>query len=815
MLLRDHKSTAIIYGDKQYSYADVLRYCGVFASILKKHSAKRTAIFAENRPEWVFTIYSALHVKVVPVLFDYNAEVEEITDILNDTQPEVIFYSADYAEKLTGICKSLQYTPQIISLDEAVTCSENTVIEYIEPAEENMGLIVYTSGTTGSPKGVMLTVSNVVNNFKPFLVFANENECELALLPWYHCFPLQLAMFAPLYLGATIVIARSLNPTELMNLLQKYKITVLTGVPRLFEKLREAIMKKINESFATRAIFKAAELLNSMAVSRLLFNTVHQKFGGNIHYFICGGAAISPEIEKDFKTLGFKFVTGYGLTETSPIITFNFPTKIRIGSAGVTIPGCEARIVDGEVVARGKNIMAGYFNNKEATDAIIVDGWLHTGDLGYFDKDGFLFITGRKKEIIVLSNGKNINPAEIENKLEAQFPVIQEVAVTDVDDSLHALIYLNKENLDGITEDIHEYIKWKVVDVYNKTAVQYKRIMGFTIISTELPKTPIGKTKRFKLHELIDGKKPIVAEPQQPMTPEYESVANHIRDSKNIEVTPGQNLVMDIGLDSLDKVVLLAYIEKNFGIRITEQELSQFKTLGELSDYIKAEKEKFEHEKAGWKDLVTDADKVRTPFTWVGTIVSYAVFKILGWIWTPIKAVGTENIPQDNFIIASNHRTYIDPLYIASALTFSQARKTHYYAKAKYFPGVVKLVAEVHNVILVDIDNDLKTSMMKIAAALKKKKNLIIFPEGTRSITGELADFKKFYAILSCELNTPIVPVVLSGSADALPRGAFWLRFGKQVTVQFLPPVYPGHHTYDSLNKEVYKKISDNLFAVE
>jgi long-chain acyl-CoA synthetase len=811
MLLQDHKSTAIICGDKQYSYTEVLRYCGVFASILKKYSARRAALIAENRPEWVFTVYSALHTETVPVLFDYTAESEEIITILNNTRPEVIFYSADYAEKTLNICSSLHYAPQTILLDDAVNYPQDTFIEYIDPPEENMGLIVYTSGTTGSPKGVMLTVSNIVNNFKPFLVFANENECELALLPWYHCFPLQLCMFAPMYLGATIVIAQSLNPTELMNLLQKYKITVLTGVPRLFEKLREAIKKKINESFATRAVFKIAGITNSLTVSRLLFNTVHKKFGGNIHYFICGGAAISPEIEKDFRTLGFKFVTGYGLTETSPIITFNFPTKIRIGSAGVTIPGCEAKIIDGEIVARGKNIMAGYFNNQEATDEIIVDGWLHTGDLGYFDKDGFLFITGRKKEIIVLSNGKNINPAEIENKLEAKFPIIQEVAVTEIEDSLHALIYLNKENLEGISKDINEYVKWDVINVYNKSAVQYKRIMGFTIISTELPKTPIGKTKRFKLHELIDDKKPVVPEPRQPMTPEYESVANHIRDTKNIEVAPGQNLVMDIGLDSLDKVVLLSYIEKNFGIRITEHELSQFKTLGELSDYIKTEKEKFEHEKAGWKDLVTDADKVRIPFTWLGTIFSYVVFKVLGWIWTPVKAIGKDNIPDGNFIIAANHNTYIDPLYISSTLKYEQARKTFYYSKAKYFPGVVKFVAEVHNVILVDIDNELKTSMLKIAAALKRKKNLIIFPEGTRSITGELADFKKFYTILSCELNIPIVPVVLSGSIDALPRGAFWLRFGKKITVRFLPPVYPGKHTYDSLNGEVFSMIRENI----
>jgi long-chain acyl-CoA synthetase len=810
MLLKDHKATAIIYGDRQYSYKEVLKYCGVFASILKKHSAYRVAIMSENRPEWVFTIYSALHVESGPVLFDYTAEAEEIIAILDDTRPEVIFYSADYAEKLSIVCQSLQYTPQTILFDDAVNYPEDTFIEYIDPPEENMGLIVYTSGTTGAPKGVMLTVSNIVSNITPLLVFANESECELALLPWYHCFPLQLAMFTPMYLGVTIVIAQSLNPTELMDLLQKYKITVLTGVPRLFEKLREAIMKKINESIATRAIFACAGFINSLTVSRLLFNTVHKKFGGNIHYFICGGAAISTEIEKDFRTLGFKFVTGYGLTETSPIITFNFPTRIRIGSAGVVIPGCEAKIVDDEIIVRGKNVMAGYFNNQIATDAIIVDGWLHTGDLGYFDNDGFLFITGRKKEIIVLSNGKNINPAEIENKLEAKFPVIQEVAVTEIDDSLHALIYLNKDYLDGIAEDIHEYIKWKVIDVYNKSAVQYKRIMGFTIISSELPKTPIGKTKRFKLHELVEEKKPAPALQQQPTTPEYESVANHIRDTKNIEVTPGQNLVMDIGLDSLDKVVLLAYIEKNFGIRITEQELSQFKTLGELSDYIKAEKEKFEHEKAGWKDLVTESGKVRIPFTWLGTIFTYALFKVLGWLWTPVRAIGKENIPSGNFIIASNHRTYIDPLYISSTLAYQQARKVFYYSKAKYFPGAVKFFAEVHNVILVDIENDLKTSMLKIAAALKRNKNLIIFPEGTRSITGELADFKKFYTILSCELNIPIVPVVLSGSADALPRGAFWLRIGKKVTVQYFPPVFPEHHTYDSLNKEVYSIIKEH-----
>jgi len=811
MFLSDHKTTALIFGDRQYSYADVLSSCGVFASLIKKHSAKRVAIISENRPEWVYTIYSSWYVEAVPVLFDHSAEASEIVEMLNTTKPEIIFYSADFTSKTEAIAGQLQYKPQLILFEDAIAWQESITITHVNPAPENTALIVFTSGTTGTPKGVTLTISNILTNINPILVFAGEKECLLALLPWYHCFPLLLSMFAPLYLGATVVIARSLNPTELIDSLQKYRITVLTGVPRLFEKLREAILKKIHESFLTRSIFKFAELVDSRQLSRLLFRTVHAKFGGNMHYLICGGAAISTDIERDFTTLGFQFVTGYGLTETSPIITFNFPNRVKIGSAGIPIPGCEVKIVDDEILVRGTNVMSGYFNDRTATDSVIVDGWFHTGDLGYFDEDGYLFITGRKKEIIVLPNGKNINPADIENRLEAQYALIQEVAITEVGGSLHALIYLNAEEEEAVPGDIHEHVKWKIIDAYNKKAPEYKRVTGFTILSSELPKTPIGKTKRFKLNELVTDKQHKEGVTNHNITPEYESVANHLRDTKNIEVAPGQNLVMDIGLDSLDKVVLLSYIEKNFGIRISEHELNQFSTLGELSDYIKTEKEKFEHEKADWKDLVTNASKVRTPFTWIGTIVTYCIFRVLGWLWTPIKVIGKENIPDDNFIIAANHNTYIDPLYIASTLPYAKAKKTYYYSKAKYFPGAVKFFAEVHNVILVDIENDLKTSMLKIAAALKKKNNLIIFPEGTRSVTGKLGDFKKFYTILSCELNIPIVPVVLSGSIDALPRGAFWLRRGKTVTVQFLPAVIPGHHTYDSLNSEVYSAIKETI----
>jgi long-chain acyl-CoA synthetase len=341
---------------------------------------------------------------------------EEIIYILNDCMPEVIFVSQEKKELLHQALIHTRYKPHVIVIDEYEQGEPDvdvTSLNVIPHSEEQTAVIIYTSGTTGKPKGVMLSYKNILTNiyavtcdveiFKP-------TDVILMLLPLHHIFPLVGTMILPLYSGAKIAISRTLASEEILKVMNDNQVSILLGVPRLFTAIHKGIKDKITKDKLASAMFKVASIIQKKKISRFIFRSVHKKFGGHIRFLVTGGAALDVSVGQFFKTLGFDVLEGYGMTESSPMITFTHPDKIRLGSTGLPVANCQVKIKEGEIIAKGPNVMQGYYNNPEATAEVIREGWLHTGDIGYFNEDGFLFITGRKKEIIVLSNGKNINP---------------------------------------------------------------------------------------------------------------------------------------------------------------------------------------------------------------------------------------------------------------------------------------------------------------------------------------------------------------------------------------------------------------------
>ena len=299
-----------------------------------------------------------------------------------------------------------------------------------ESNPNDTAVIIYTSGTTGSPKGVMLSYDNLLVNIEAVTTDVNIYTSEdrvMVLLPLHHIFPLMGTMIIPLGVGGTIVLSPSMASEDIMATLQ-HGITIIIGVPRLYNLIRKGIRDKINKSGVAKLLFKIAEKKNSLTFSRKIFGSVQRKFGGKIKYMVCGGAALDKEVCKDYLTLGFEILEGFGMTECAPMITFTRPGRVLPGSAGEPLKTNEVKVIDGEIVNRGRNVMQGYYNRPEETAAILKDGWLYTGDLGHLE-DNRIFITGRKKEIIVLSNGKNINPEEIENKIQSMTEVITEIGV--------------------------------------------------------------------------------------------------------------------------------------------------------------------------------------------------------------------------------------------------------------------------------------------------------------------------------------------------------------------------------------------------
>ena len=816
MIHNNSDKIALINGNEKISYKELQSKVSLFAEQFKDSKTDKVVIFSENRPGWIYSFYSAWVNGAIAVPVDFMSSVDDIAYILNDSKPEVIFVSKETKATMEEALKKTTHKTKLFIIDDY---EHKDVPELPEPLKINdednkTAVIIYTSGTTGNPKGVMLSYLNLKANidgvYKHIPIYS-ENDIVLMLLPMHHIFPLMGTMVIPLYTGASIAISPSMTSEDIIKTLQDNNVTMIIGVPRLYSAIFKGIKGKIAASKAATALFNLARKVDSYGFSKTLFKSVHKKFGGAVRYMICGGAALDTETGYGFRTLGFKVLEGYGMTEAAPMITFTRPDKIKVGSPGHALPGVKIEIRDGEIVAAGPNVMPGYYNRPEETAEVLKDGWLYTGDLGYLDDEEFLHITGRKKEIIVLSTGKNINPAEIEEKLEKFDTLIKEAGVYLENDMLKAVIVPASGIHLAPGETIEQKIKWEVMDVYNKNVSPYKKVMQFVVTNEELPRTRLGKLRRFRLAEMA---KTTAEKPEKPVKEislkEYKILKEYIEQEKGVTVKPTDHIEMDLGLDSLDKVSFQFFIQSTFGINMDIPELTSFKTLQELSEHIAKTRSKMDVEKINWTKILKEKVDLSLPKTWFTGKAFVSVSKLFFSVYFRIKGEGKENIPEGPVIIAPNHQSFFDSLFVTAFLKGKQLKNTYFYAKEKHVKKRwLKFLANRHNIIVMDLNKDLKLSIQKLGELLKQKKNLIIFPEGTRTKDGKLGNFKKTFAILSKELKIPIVPVSIKGAYEALPKGAKFPRPFKKIKVKFLPPIRPETDSYDKLTEKVYKEIEE------
>jgi len=813
LFLNDFKKTALILNDQKIEYAELINKVNSFSTLLPQIKLNKVAIFSENRFEWVYTFYAIWLNKAVAVPIDYMSSAEDVSFILNDCKPEIIFYSNGTKEVCEKALTQLNHKIEKINLDEIQIIDADNNSTFLDPDPNETAVIIYTSGTTGSPKGVMLSYDNLLVNIEAVTtdveIYKKEDKV-MVLLPLHHIFPLMGTMIIPLSVGGTIVFSPSMASEDIMATLQ-HRVTIIIGVPRLYNLIRKGIKDKINKSGIAKLLFKIAQRKNSISFSRKIFGSVQRKFGGHIKYLISGGAALDKEVAQDYLTLGFEILEGFGMTECAPMITFTRPGKVLPGSAGEPLKTNEVKVIDGEIVNRGRNVMQGYYNRPEETAAIIKDGWLYTGDLGYLENNR-IFITGRKKEIIVLSNGKNINPEEIENKILSMNDVITEIGVFEKSDLLHTVIYpdYQKAKQQGI-ENVEEMLKWQVIDKYNQSVTPYKKIMKFSLVKEPLPRTRLLKLKRFLLPQLEMISKEKIEEIIEPDFQEYTLLKEFLQQQKETTVRPSDHLEIDLALDSLDKINLGVYLETNFGIKLTETELVAFPNIVKLAENVRDKKTKLSVEAIDWGKIFKQQLDLELPESWFTHNLMKNFAKVFLKLYFRLKGEGLENIPEAPFIIAPNHQSFFDGLFVAVFLKNKLMKQTYFYAKEKHIKNkIVKFIAAKNNVIVMDL-SDLKTSLQKMAEVLKRGKNIIIFPEGTRTQSGKIGDFKKTFAILSRELNVPIVPVAINGAYDALPRGTHFPKPWTKINIKFLDPVLPENYSYDSLKDIVQSKVSEQL----
>ncbi|WP_300340472.1 AMP-binding protein [Fusobacterium sp.] len=806
--VKDYNKTAIIYDGNKISYREVIEKSKIFSKKVDIGVQDKVIIFMENRPELLYSFLGIWDRRGTCVCLDASFSGEELVYYLNDSDAKYIYTSKNNLEATKSAIALSGKEIEIVVVDE-IECNSIEIDEYVlkAPEREDIALMLYTSGTTGNPKGVMLKFDNILVNIEgidKYKMFLQE-DIVLALLPMHHIFPLLGAGVVPLSEGATIIFLKELSSQAMLTAMQEHKVTMMIGVPRLWEMLHKKIMEKINSSKITKSIFKLAEKIDSISIRKRIFKKVHEGFGGSIRFFVSGGSKLDPQISKDFLTLGIQICEGYGMTETAPMIAFTPINEIVPGSAGKILPGVEVKISDdGEILAKGRNVMAGYYKRPEATaETIDKDGWIHTGDLGEM-KDGYLYVTGRKKEMIVLSNGKNINPVEIEQWVMANTNLIQEIAIAEVDSVLTAIVYPNFQKIvDEKISNIKETLKWGVIDKYNGKAPNYRKILDIRIVQEELPKTKLGKIRRFMLNSIINKKEEENITIEEPNYVEYKELKNYLEKIKNKKITPMAHLELDLGLDSLDMVELLTYLETNYGIKSEESIIVNNATVEKLALYIKENRGTGNFEELNWKEYLNKAGKINLPASSIAIHIIKAILWLPLTIYVRVKKYGVENIPNDRPVIfAGNHQSFLDAFVFGYATPFKNLMNSYSLAKIKHFnKGHMKFLANHSNVILVDINKNLGEVLQTMAKVLKDGKNIVIFPEGARSRDGKMLEFKKSFAILAKELNVDILPFGIKGAYEAFPSNSKFPKPAK-VEIKFFPPISPKDKSYDEIVDE-------------
>lgn len=499
---------------------------------------KRIAIISENRYEWSLAYLAVACGVGCVVPLDKALPANELESLIIRSGVEAIFYSKKYNDVMQDISKrkttDLRYyismdieerTEGVLSQKEFIKKGKELIQEgdrsYLDAKidNENMGIMLFTSGTTAMSKAVMLSHKNICSNLMDIasVLKLDTNDTLLSLLPLHHTFECTVGFLYPMYVGTSIAYCEGIR--YIQKNIKEYQITAMISVPALYENMYKRVIKSIEKKGKLQEvemIMKLTSMLSKVGIDfrKKMFKEIHDEFGGKLRLMVNGAAALDYEVEKGFNDLGFKIVQGYGLTETSPVLAAGTDFEQRLGSVGKVFPSVKIKIVNkdengvGEIYAKGPNVMLGYYQNEEATKEVFEKEWFKTGDLGYIDKKGFLFLCGRKKSVIVLKNGKNVFPEELENVIN-RIEGVKESFVygrpepdDEIDLKLCAKIVYDKAIIQeayGIEDEdqIHEVI-WEKIKEINKTMPPYKYIKEITVTEEELVKTTTQKIKRHE-----------------------------------------------------------------------------------------------------------------------------------------------------------------------------------------------------------------------------------------------------------------------------------------------------------------------------
>ncbi len=736
----------------------------------------KVVLVSENQPEWCIAYIAASQIGCAVVPLDAQTPAEEIVAITAFTDAKAILASdVVLAKSKTELAEADRLIQNINKFDEASDDDEiPSDFPNVEITPDTVASIIFTMGTTVDPRGAVLTHGGFISNVKAVAqaLPPTDDERILSALPLYHALSFSCSLLMTLYSGTTATYVNALRPTTLLKTMREDKTTAFISVPRLFQMLQSTIERQA-----------AREETPGETISE----KVKHVMGGQIRVLVSGGAALDDKTYDEFQKLGLTIYQGYGMTETAPVLSVNPYQNSKRGSVGPPVEGVAFQVVNpdengsGEIIAKGPSNMKGYYQNQDATEKAIQDGWLHTGDLGYIDEDGYLFLTGHCKDVIVPASGKNIYPIELE-ALYQNCSAISEMCVVGVpyedgsDTDVHAVI-IPIDDKDSTKAEIHDHLQ-KIA----KQLPSYQQFHKSHLFHNSLPRTEDGEIDRGRVkgrlaEHLAKERASVPGEvegesddiPEDILTPLAglaRMPAHQIRGESRLDT--------DLGLDSLTRLDLLMLLEFRLGQTIPEAMVANLQTVNDVVELTQA----FAKTDGGQLTETQDKPlKLRERPYWYARAFRAGVRSIYRHRFS-FECIGLENIPQGQpYIITPNHTSHLDTLTVITALGQYSHRLWTLAARDYWFGNRFQgwFAHNCLNALPIERDGNFSQFLqdLRMANAVMAQNNgLLIFPEGTRSVDGELQPFKSgFLSLLIYGEQVPIVPAYIKGTYQVLPKG--------------------------------------------
>ena len=801
---------------EQYTYEDVreltLRAAGFLAEKGIKHN-DRVILFSQNMPEWGLTYFGILKTGATAIPIDPASSIDDILAFAKAGEASAIILSPKLAEENPDLAERLNATKlklNVWTFDEVFEMHSETEeaqrIALLPPKilSSAVASLIFTSGTTGTPKAVMLSHKNFVNMISMLssVLEMDTTDGVLSVLPMHHTFEFSAGFLTPFSNGTQITYLDELSSEELVRAIENNLVTGMVGVPALWEMLHRRIKSRLRERgdwFADLADsvidFNAWVRDNTpFNLGPVIFFPIHSGMGGRMRYLISGGSALSEKVQKDLHGLGFTVLEGYGLTESSPVLTVARPgNKLLKGSVGKPLPGVEVKIESpdengvGEVFARGQNVMLGYYNNDEATEAVLHDRWLKTGDLGKLDEDGNLYIVGRSKDVIIDSNGKNIYPDEIED-LYGKTAFVKELSVVGLPDAdggekVAALVVPDYEH--DIALNRSETNK-KIETHFRQVSAGlpfFKRVKVLHLTPFELPRTATRKVKRGEVVEFLQtleskskNRTKIQSDSKGDDTVLWIRKIVAAVSNRPLSDVAIEDKLADLGFDSLMFVELQAAVEDAGGRVASPDTLNEVQTVRELLTAVqRVDKSKKIADVPVKEERIEDEIFIPSIVRRVGnSLVDFAQEQLYDTVLNT-RIEGESNVPQHtNFIVAPNHTSHIDTGLVKKALGKDVAEQTVAVAAADYWFDTKYKRAYMNNfttLVPIERTGSLRQSLRHVTQILNDGYNALIFPEGGRQTSGQIAEFKPIIGYLALNQKIGILPIYVWGTYEAFPKG--------------------------------------------